>query len=324
MNKMRFDDLHDVVRDKAVKLAPVDLIQDIKRYGYMPSNGQETLTPFQREDGTAVGRVLNMTDHALRQLCSRIGVPYEFMGKCPQGLRLRTINHFIQNGELRERYMLRTTEGNNVRAIMSERFTPFDDSDLFDAIETQCKGATVETYEFGKTSTHLRLTFPETETEMKKGDVVKTGLHITNSEVGLRSVTVHALVYRLVCTNGLIAPDGNGKYGSRHIGKFDTIKEGVRSAIEEAKYSTEALTHRFRESMRLEIENPIDEMEQIAKDNKLTQERFKEMLNAYTNEPDPTVYGVTNAITRSAQKFEAEARYSMERLATNYLSKNVH
>ena len=53
-------------------------------------------------------------------------------------------------------------------------------------------------------SWHLRLVDPKLSRDVLPGDRVIAGLHIGNSEVGKRSVTVDALVYRLVCEDGLV------------------------------------------------------------------------------------------------------------------------
>lgn len=49
--------------------------------------------------------------------------------------------------------------------------------------------------------------------EVKPGDVVQAGFVVSNSEVGLGSLRVEPLVYRLVCSNGLIVND----YGQKEI-----------------------------------------------------------------------------------------------------------
>ena len=56
------------------------------------------------------------------------------------------------------------------------------------------------------------------------------GLHIANSEVGKRSVTVDALVYRLVCTNGLIRlVKGKSLLHRRHVAFYSGTVRGHAS-----------------------------------------------------------------------------------------------
>ena len=53
--------------------------------------------------------------------------------------------------------------------------------------------------------------------EVGVGDVVQAGFVVSNSEVGLGSLKVEPLIYRLVCKNGLIVKDfAQKKY---HVGR---------------------------------------------------------------------------------------------------------
>ncbi len=49
------------------------------------------------------------------------------------------------------------------------------------------------------------------ELEVRKGDVVQAGMVISNSEIGLGSLKVEPLIYRLVCENGMVAQDFSKK-----------------------------------------------------------------------------------------------------------------
>ena len=51
---------------------------------------------------------------------------------------------------------------------------------------------------------HLRVVHHTRYREVLPDDTLTVGIHISNGEVGRRSVRVDAVVYRLVCTNGLI------------------------------------------------------------------------------------------------------------------------
>ena len=49
------------------------------------------------------------------------------------------------------------------------------------------------------------------------GDIVQAGVMISNSEVGLGAVSIQPLVYRLVCTNGMIVNDMGER--RHHVGR---------------------------------------------------------------------------------------------------------
>lgn len=61
---------------------------------------------------------------------------------------------------------------------------------------------------------YIKVVNERIQTEVVPGDIVQAGILISNSEVGMGSVSVKPLIYRLVCTNGMVADVGVGK---RHV-----------------------------------------------------------------------------------------------------------
>ena len=169
---------------------------------------------------------------------------------------------------------------------------------------------------------HISVTWPRTQEEVKVGDVVQRGLHVSNSEVGLRSVTIAGYVWRLKCKNGAIGGEGAGIRRFRHMGDGDSMRDKVRAAIEETQLQGERIIAQFKAAVNKAIEDPFTYLEQVAKDknNQMTQEEFKAALDAFMLEPDPTLYGVANAITRAAQKYAGDERWEMEKLGVKVLT----
>jgi hypothetical protein len=213
---------------------------------------------------------------------------------------------------------------------MSERYTPFDDIQLFPLVEpclpvasatqTGVKDTEVEWYSFDDYSTHLRLTLPETYEEIKVGDAVQKGIHITNSEVGVRSVTIQAVVIRLVCKNGLLSTSRKSR---SHIGDPQRLEEHVKYMIEEAVLDSDALLAKYRQSLDIAIEEPTLALKQIAQNSALSQNEFKQLLDVYLNQPDPSLFGIVNASTQTAQDYPAERRWEMENIAGRLLDSGL-
>ena len=99
---------------------------------------------------------------------------------------------------------------------------------------------------------------PRLEAEVTPGDIVQAGVIISNSEVGLGSVSIQPLVYRLVCKNGMVVNDAQTR--RNHVGRVNNTEENillysdetlaaddrafvmkiqdtVRAAVEEARFS---------------------------------------------------------------------------------------
>jgi len=293
----------------------------------MAEEGNSMLSPLNVENPDSIGdgqldflpqrlEDLNLSVHALKQLCARIDVPYAFLGRCPANLQYLVMNYFIQHGGYDKEVMLRTVHESQLRAIMSQRYTPFDDEKLFPLIEPWVKDTEVEWYSFDDYSTHVRLTLPETEAEIKVGDAVQKGIHITNSEVGVRSVTIQAVVIRLVCKNGLLS---TSKKSRSHVGDPQRLEEHVKYMVEETVLDTDALLAKYKQSLSVAIDNPTEALKQITEREGLSQSEFSQLLNSYLQEPYPSLFGICNALTQTAQSYPAERRWEMENIAGKLL-----
>jgi hypothetical protein len=124
--------------------------------------------------------------------------------------------------------------GGDLRAVLSDRYAALDDPDLIDIVGTQLKhmgyqdDVMVRSISTG-TTTVMRLTVPGDGTAVRKGDIIEYGLDIANSELGLRSVQVTPITYRLVCTNGMRAWQSDASFRTRHVGDTKRIRRMLNS-----------------------------------------------------------------------------------------------
>ncbi len=261
--------------------------------------------------------------HAHDQLLERLEFQKKTFYKLPSKLQILNLNYLIQNYYDKE-VLLRCQDGDKVRGLLSSDYSPIDNLEFLEMLAPYCQDATIKWDYSDDRVLHVQVVFPRTATEVKVGDIVQTGLHITNSEVGIRSVTIGALVFRLKCTNGMVGGgEGAGFFRFRHTGDPDRLRDHVKNAIESANLTTVRLVEQFKASVNKAIDEPATFLENLAKDksNDMTQEQFKAALNAYMSEPDPTLFGVTNAITKAAHtNYTGETRYEMERLGAKVLA----
>jgi hypothetical protein len=265
---------------------------------------------------------LVLTDRARTQLLAKLGITSAYFDRCPEDLQRMQVNHFARSNPADRGVLLRTVRGGQVRAVLSGAYTPLDDSlivplvaDLVGDEET-----TIQIADFGPDHTHLRILFARTDAEVRPGDVVRTGIHISNSEVGLRSVHVDALVFRLVCTNGAVRAEGGGRTSIRHVGNPARLKDHLRGSILEARYVARRMVDDFRRSAAVQLPDPVAVIERHARSHDLTQEQVLLTLAALRRRGDATLFGAVNAFTEAAQRESTmERRYQMERAGTALL-----
>ena len=162
---------------------------------------------------------LQPTHWATSQLCQRLGIPTAYFRRCPTELQDFQFNHWIgADGRSGEKWFLRA-RGSQLRGVLTSRYTPLDNHELMDAVLPIAEDRfTVSWFALTEESLHLRLIDPRLGRDVLPDDRLTVGVHVANSEVGLRSVTIDALVYRLVCTNGLIRlVKGKSLLHRRHV-----------------------------------------------------------------------------------------------------------
>lgn len=314
-----FNAVMEAAERRFSELQPFDRYGQLNQFRFkVTENDRPEFIPFAGASTRSAGPLV-LKEHALKQLCARIGVPFSFFNKCPPALQEFNVAWFMQNMEQEKDVMLRIVKTNQVRAIVSDRYAPFDDIELFRILSDFMDGTEEVVFNsFEELSSHVRITWPSKAEEIQPGDVVEQGLHIANSEVGMRSVTIMGVVYRLKCKNGLVAREKKG--GFRHIGDPERIKGHVQQVIEDVQNDSARLMEKFKRSIEKEIEQPVDAIERLAQDHDLTKEEYKAVLDSFMAEPSRNLFGVVNAVSNSAKRCpDADRRFEMESLASNVL-----
>jgi hypothetical protein len=262
-----------------------------------------------------------MTDLFHRQLGAAYGIPAKYYDKMrveyPE-LLTRNVNGWL--GKSESRHTVRTLYG-TARAFLSDRYRRIDNYEIAKTVLPligEMDGANVESCEVTENRMYLKVVNPRLQAEVQKGDVVQAGIIISNSEVGLGSVSVMPLVYRLVCLNGMVVNDlGRRKY---HIGREsdeswelfsdETLRADdaafmlkladiVRTAVDEAKFA--AIVDKLREASGARLTaRPASVVELTAKSYGFNQTEQDDILQHLIQSGDLSLWGLGNAVTRAA------------------------
>ena len=270
----------------------------------------------------------SVTPLARRQLADKLKIPYAYFERMREdqpALLDRNVNTWLQSEE--ERRMLRTLDG-HVRAVLSDRYRRLDNFDLAESvlpILQQLPEVRFESVELTETRMYLKCITPRLKYEMAPGDVVQAGVVISNSEVGHGTLSVQPLLFRLVCSNGLIAADRSLRktHVGRSIGiddeaitvfKDDTmeaddkafflkVRDVVESAVSEATFLQAA--HKLQRTLHIPlIGDPVKTVEVLANRYTLTDTERAGVLRHPISEGDLTGYGLVNAVTHFSQEVE--------------------
>ena len=184
---------------------------------------------IQGEDVTRENKELSFTDHSLSLLCGKLDIGSRYIKKClpiSQQLVVQNLNFWIDHTKERN-YMVRAYEKGDTkiaRAILTDRYKRIDN----DVIATKAinrmldVGCEIKHADYDGDNLSITGVFPEIEGNVgtpQVDDIIQAGITITNNEVGGGSFKVLPFLYRLVCTNGMVAPSYVGTFLAKHVGK---------------------------------------------------------------------------------------------------------
>ena len=292
--------------------------------------------------GGSTSAQYGINDIAHRQIGQHLKIPalyYDRMKSEYPELLVQNVNGWFSRTPDTKR-MLRTMDG-TARALLSDRYRRIDNFEVASAvlpIISGMDGASVESCELTDSRMYLKVVNPRVTAEVKKGDIVQAGIIISNSEVGMGSVNVSPLVYRLVCSNGMIAQDGAvRKY---HVGRANEggedfsiyrsetieaddkaflmkLEDSVKAAVDQARFA--AIVDKMREATEATMEAKMvpQVVELASKEYGITEAEGKGILGHLIAGGDLSLYGLANAVTRQAQDVESYDR-STELEVTGY------
>jgi len=278
---------------------------------------------FTAPDGT---HAMAMTESSRRQLAERLRIPFQYFRRMQDEqpeLLDRNVNTWLEQegGEAR---MVRTLD-DKVRAVLSRRYRPIDNWMVAEWVLPHLQGwegARVESCDLTETKMYLKIVLPRIEAEVQRGDVVQAGLVVGNSETGHGSLYVQPLIFRLVCTNGMIASDHTMRRA--HIGRLlevnddgvtmfgdDTLRADdrafalkLRDVIKQvaSEQTFRLIVDRMRSTLGIELGgHPAKSVEILGDRYSLTKEEQGGVLRHLIEGGDLSGYGLLNAVTAFAQ-----------------------
>lgn len=270
---------------------------------------------------------------AHKQLGEILGIPkpyYDRMLHNAPDLLCRNANEWLARRG--EKQLIRTLDG-QVRAILSDSYRPLDNLDLAAAVLPKLSNleATVISAEVTEQRFYLKAVTPRISGDVGKGDIIQAGLALSNSEVGLGSLRVEALDYRLVCLNGMIREQAVRK---AHLGRssrsydaiedareyftdrtrslddrafFAKVQDAVAAMFNQERFNTRIEQYRVAESRQVTVA-PMEVVEVLAKREKLTEQEKLNVMRHFLTGNKFTQWGLANAVTRAAEDSESYDR----------------
>jgi len=267
-----------------------------------------------------------LTPHTHGQIATHFKIPkkyYDHMQGAAPDLLSTNVNHWMQNKPAKR--MVRTLDG-GARAFLSNRYRPIDNMDVAQPMLEVLGDLDVNivSCDITERKMYLKAVFPKVEGEITVGDPVQSGIVISNSEIGLGALRIQALVYRLVCKNGMISQDASmkkyhvgrafGNEGSLEFFKDETlladdrafmlkVRDTINATADEAKF--QVIIDQVRQTTEREIEgDPVEGVKVLQNKFNMNDEERTGILKHLIKGGDLTQYGLMNAVTRQSQDVE--------------------
>lgn len=280
-----------------------------------------------------------ISDLGHRQIGDRVKIPakyYDRMLEQAPELLTRNVNHWFKNAP--EERMVRTLDG-RTRAFLSNRYRRMDNYELVEnavlPVLSDRSDLEIASCEITENRLYLKLTTPRLQTEIKKGDIVQAGVIIRNSEVGLGKYRIDPLILRLVCMNGMVAEDRDGRtygFSKYHVGRkigageeaaaelfsdetlaledellFKQTRDVIKGALERAVFMQIADRMKAATENRITAD-PVLAVKELGNRFKLNEAEQAGIRTQLMQHEEATQYGLLNAVTRYSQEIESYDR----------------
>lgn len=324
----------EIQRQAKVKkdyLAPTKLIQV---FGSMESGAPELLTLDTPKN--SIAHQFGITDLCHSQLATHVGIDkryYDRMrGEAPDLWKMN-VNHWL-HAESKERRVIRTLDG-KARAFLSSSYRAIDNVDVAEVILRVARERKLEVVSCDITdrNMYIKAVSPENEQVVKLrqpgthnavNEPIRAGFCFRNSEVGCGAFALESFVEVLRCTNGMRGENllrkfhvgkelGGGDKEAREIFTDETrrvtdkalmlqLRDAINGTLSYSWFG--AVVEAISRGSKFKVAEPADMpdvVEEIGSLYALNEDERGSVLNHLMNGGDFTHWGLTQAITRTAQ-----------------------
>ena len=287
--------------------------------------GSENAMISIQNDKTREVLIFNINEVAHNQLGANLGIPSKYYDKMrfenPE-LLTQNVNSWLNKDP--KRRMVRTLDG-TMRAFLSDRYRRIDNAEIASSvlpIIAEMPDVKIESCEITDERMYIKVVNPRLTTEVVPGDIVQSGMMITNSEVGLGSLTIQPLVYRLVCKNGMVVNDA--KTRKYHVGRGNEalddftlysdatlqaddrallmkIEDTVKAVVDQTRFDKVVDLMRTAKDAKIVTSNIPAMVELAGNDFGYSKKEGEGILDYLIRGGDLSLYGFANATTRFAQ-----------------------
>ncbi len=245
----------------------------------------------------------SLRNMAQRGICYRLGIPHQYLKKCPPEVQAENLNYWITK-ERNEQLFVRF-DGQDVRVLFSPRYKPIDHTQVIERLFSMGykDNNRLQCY-LDNNFMSLSLFDEGGSFKLMGHDSMMPGITVGNSEVGVAALSLAFFVMRMVCSNGMVSKTSVAA-SYRHVrtgimNEFPAIIDRLSSELSVQK-------DQFKISLKTHVDNPVNTIETLAHEFNLSPQERKALDWAKQYELGDTMFHVVQVFTKASQDNELSA-----------------
>jgi len=248
---------------------------------------------------------------AQQSIANRLGIPIQYLKKCPPEIQRYNMNYWIEKEKNEELFF--RFDKNEVRAIFTPRYIPTDNLEVLERLRSLDYSLDMPV-QCSLDDNFMMVNIPDGKKSFNvNGDKMTPGISVSNSEVGLASLSIASFVLRLVCTNGMISKTAVAA-SYRHVST--KILNEFPEVLNDVSLELGKQRDQLRLSLESKVDNPESTIQSFNRQFELGKEEKEAVEWALPLEYGFTIFHVVNVYTKAAQfeALSAESGYKLQKV----------
>lgn len=283
-----------------------------------------------RANGGAV-----FSPYSFSQLMGRYGIPILYAKRCLEKEKFALLQTNIDewNSFYHDmRYLVRSYNMSGmdmpvIRAVLTEKYKTFDTHEILGVMRQNFdlrRNYSVRNYLMNPEKLHIRMV-SDMRLDVKDDDLF-LGLNIDSSDVGRSSLRISIIVFKQVCTNGLVLPMGITRaFRQIHFGSgAERFSENIAACLQAVgtmkEVAEEVINKCYDKGLPFDVEKE-DSVEKFRVSMGISKDAMQKVLNMLASNKYGNInrWSLINCMTEVAQEYNVESRVNIEESAGKLL-----
>lgn len=277
--------------------------------------------PIDMKNIYIAGDRYKISDWAMAQLTSKMGIPYKYFKRCHDCNKDLWQSTYRLMGEKYEGEIKFKTYNGEVVGALSPRYSEVSNVQISNVLNSvgEFEDMHIRNHRISPERLHLR--FTEKKPIL---DDLYCGVQISNSEIGKTALSFRFFIYKQICTNGMgFNKIESNIFKKKHVGitsvDVNNIQEGLACLDDFKRLASTAIEESMKERLTdKEMNHVFDTLQarHLISKNSLESMPVEYFINRYGK----TKWAVANIITELSQQFTLDTRIALEEYAGNFIA----